>query len=46
MTGLVCFLVGMAVAFALMAADAWAARKSRTGRRLGSLTSVGEGRQG
>jgi len=39
-------LVGAAVAFAVMAFDAWAARKTRTGRRVGSLTSVDEGRQG
>lgn len=39
-------LLGAAAAFAVMAFDAWCARRRRTGRRLGSLTSVDEGRQG
>lgn len=46
MTGLACFLAGFGTACAVMAFDAWAVQRRTTGRRLGSLTSVDEGRQG
>lgn len=46
MTGLACFLAGMAIAFASMAFIAWAERPRQRRRRLGSLTSVDKGRAG
>jgi hypothetical protein len=45
--GLAAFLLGAALAFAGMAFVAWADRPRQEGkRRLGSLTSVDEGREG
>lgn len=42
-----CFLAGMAAAFAVLAVDAWLARRrAARPKRVGSLTTVGEGRQG
>lgn len=39
-------LLGAAAAFAVMAVVTWADKPKPTQRRLGSLTSVDEGRQG
>lgn len=45
--GLVCFLGGMAAGFAVLAVDAWLARRRAAGpKRVGSLTTIGEGRGG
>lgn len=44
--GVMAFLAGFGTACALMAWDAWAAQRRNPGKRVGSLTSVGEGREG